>query len=286
MSNVHLCHPNRADAGSVSGGGWMAGLPANNLLTRRLSKVARTSNALTANSQFVFNAGSAIAVGCVALCAHNLSVDAKVKIQGNSSNSWGSPSYDSGWISVWPTGMIDQSLLEWEDDNFWLGTLSSSAVAGYRTPFVFFLPTAQIMQYWNILIDNTTNPDGFITIGRLFIGPVFIPTRNMSYGMSLVVNDASVTETSLTGEEFFDQRQHYRVHKFDLDFLTKIEAYSNMLDMQRNIGTTNEIFVSIDPDDTSNAPRLSFMGRMQTVQPVVNTNWNIYKNSFEIREIV
>lgn len=286
MSNIHLAFPNRVDASTLSGGSWLGTLPLNNLKNRRLSKLARSSNLLTSSTQFVMDLGSATNVGCIALVAHNLSADATVQILGDDANDFLTPVYDSGTINVWPTGMIAQSLLEWEDDNFWLGTISNQAIAGYKTPFSFFLPSAQILRYWKILITDTTNSDSYVHIGRVFIGSVFVPTYNISYGRSLVINDASVIETSLTGEEFFDLRQRYRVHNFNLESLTRTEAYSNVLDMQKNVGTTGEIYISLDPDDTTNVPRHSFMGRLQSISPIAEPNYEMFSNQMEIREII
>lgn len=286
MANVHLAFPNKIDGCTLSGGSWLSTLPLNNTKNRRLSKLARSTNILTSSTKFDIDMGASTTVGCVALIAHNLSVGATVRIQGDDANDFSSIVYDSGDTYMWPSGMIPQSLLEWEEDNFWLGTISQQAIAGYKTPFIHFLPVQQNLRYWRVLITDTSNSDGYINLGRVFIGAAFVPTYNISYGRGLVVNDASAIETSLTGEEFFDQKQRYRVHTLSLDFLSRTEAYTNILDMQRNIGTTGEILISLDPDDTSNVPRHSFMGRLQSISPVLEASFEVFTNQMEIREII
>lgn len=286
MKNVHIAFPNRIDASTLSGGSWLTSLPLNNLKNKRLSKLARSSNCLTSSTKFIIALPSAKSIDVVALVAHNLSADANIRISANGTSSFAPPAFDSGWIPMWPDGFLPSEQLEWEDDNFWLGTLSEEAVAGYRTPFSYFLASTQSYQYWQVEIDDTANPDGYISIGRVFLGLAFVPTINMSYGVGLQVNDATTYETSLTGEEFYDSRQRYRIYQFSLDWLTESEAYQNVLDMQRLMGTSGEIFVNGDPDDLSNKPRRSFLGRLQNISPVVHDHYSSYSTKIEIKEIL
>jgi hypothetical protein len=286
MANIHLGYPNRIDSGTLSGGAWLGGLPLNNLKNKRISKLARSVDTLPASTKFTIAFESAKSIELIALIAHNFSGEAVVRITANSTNNFTSPAFDSGWLPVWPYGFLPQDLLEWEDDNFWLGTISEEAVAGYKTPFSHILSSSVSYQYWQIEISDPDNLDGYVHLGRVFIGPVFVPTINMSWGAGLVVEDATTFETSLAGEEFFDSRERYRIHTFSLDGLTEDEAYQNVLDMQRLLGTSGELFVNGDPDDISNSPRRAFLGRMQSVSPVTHDSFHTYKSSFTIREVL
>lgn len=285
MKNVHLGFPNRIDLATLSGGNWMASLPLNNIKNPRLSKQARTADASTAATQFAMDFGQARNVEVVALIAHNLSAAAQVRIKASSSNSFALPGFDSGWVAMWPAGFFS-SEVEWESDDFWLGTLSNEAAAGYKTPFSYFLTVGQAYQYWQLEIDDSANPDGYFSLGRCFIGPVFVPTSNMSYGAGLSVDDATAFETSLSGEEFYDSRQRYRSYSFALDYLSEAEAYADILDMQRLIGTSGEIFVNGDPDDETNRPRRSFLARLQNTAPIIHQHVDIFSAQINLREIL
>ena len=288
MANVSLAWPNLIDSTTVSGGSWMAALPAVNVQNSRISKVARSTN--TALASTILNidqgVGSPVAIGCLALVVHNLSVSAKVRIRGDDAADFATPIYDSGWLDVWPAGVVPTELLEWEDDNFWLGTLSQNAIAGYRAPFTHYPQIPQPLRYWRIEMDDTGNTDGWLQVGRVFIGRVWAPAHNMTYGMTFGYADATVSESSLTGEEFFDVRTRTREHKFDLGFLSKEEAYSYILNMQQQLGTSGELLISGDRDDVANTPRMCFLGRMKSLSPITCPHYNIWTTSFEIKEIL
>lgn len=265
----------------------MASLPLSNVQNRRISKVARSSNTAIASTLLNIDAGiEPVSVGLIALVVHNMSVSAKVRVRGDDAADFATPVYDSGWVDVWPAGLVPQDLLEWEGDNFWLGTLSQNAIAGYRAPFTHYLPYALPCRYWRIEIDDTSNTDGYIQIGRVFMGRVWAPEYNASYGMSFGYSDATTSETSLTGEEFFDVRTRYRVHKFDLPFMSKQEAFSYILNMQQQLGTSGELLISGNRGDVENTPRMCFLGRMQSINPVVTPWYHAWTTSFEIREIL
>lgn len=266
----------------------MAALPATNVQNRRISKVARSSNALTTSTLLNIDQGasSPVAIGCLALVVHNMSVSATVRIRGDDAADFATPVYDSGWLNVWPAGIIPQDLLEWEDDNFWLGTISQNAIAGYRAPYTHYPATAQPLRYWRIEISDTSNTDGWVQVGRVFLGKVWAPAYNMAYGMTFGYTDATALETSLTGEEFFDVRTRFRTHKFDLSFLSKEEAWSYILNMQQQLGVSGELLISGDRSDTTNTPRMCFLGRMATITPIVTQYHNVWNTSFEIREIL
>lgn len=286
MKNIILGFPNRIDTATLSGGSWLASLPLNNIKNKRISKLARSTNALTTSTKFVISFPGAKQIDLFAAIGHNFSETATIRICGNSTNSFGSPLYDSGWQAVWPYGFTPLGQLEWEDDNFWLGTISEEALAGYITPYSFLIPGELAYQYWQIEINDTTNTDGYVQVGRLYFGPTFQPTFSYSYGSTLIVEDATTYESSLTGEEFFDLRQKYRVHTFTLDLLNKEEAYKTVLDMQRLVGTSGEIFIIADLDDIDNAPRRNFLGRMQQISPITEKNKKWYSTQFQIKEVL
>lgn len=286
MANVLLAWGNRADVATLSGGSWNASLPLVNLQTRQVQKVARTTNALLASTQFVADMGSAKSINCVALVVHNMSATALVRITACSNSGFTSPEYQSAWIEVWPAGVIPISQLEWEDDNFWLGTMTQEARAGYNSPFLHILPSSQFLRYWKIEVDDTFNPAGYVNFGRLFMAQSWQPLRNMTYGANLGYDDPTEIVTSLTGAEYFDVRGKYRLHKFDLDFLSKEEVHQQIFEMQRLSGTSAEVLVVPDKDDSITFVQRSFVGRLKSLSPVVQNHLAYYTTSIEIKELL
>lgn len=286
MSNVTLGMMNFADEATLSSGSWMTTLPITNMKNRRLSKVARSSNALAASTKFDIALTKARAIRVLSLIGHNLSVSATVRIYADDAADFVTPIYDSGSINVWPTGTIPQELLDWEGDNFWLGTISQSAVAGYQAPFISLMTTSVTAQYWRVVITDTTNPDGWVQIGRLYIADAWTPTVNMDYGTDLSFEDVSAFETSLTGEEFFEQRQKRRKFKFTLGSLSATEGWSYAMELERMAGTTGEVLAIADPADAVNAPRRNFLGRLVSLSGLANNKPNRMTKTFEIAEVL
>ena len=286
MANVLLAWQNRADTATLSAGAWQASLPLSHLQTRQVQQVARTTGVTLEDTQFAADLGTPRAINCLALVVHNLSASAKVRITGANNSAFTAPEYQSAWIDAWPAGIIPLSALEWEDDNFWLGTMTPEARAGYNSPFLHILPTAQYLRYWKVEINDTTNPAGYIHIGRLFMGVGWQPKYNMSYGASLGYEDPTEVATSLSGAEYFDVRGKYRIHRFELGFLSGAEVHQQILEMQRIAGTSAEVLVVPDPADTSTLVQRSFVGRLKSISPVAQPSPLTYSTSIEIKELL
>lgn len=194
--------------------------------------------------------------------------------------------YDGGWQDVWPAGMIPLNLLEWEDDNFWLGTLSQAAIAGYQAPFIHILSSPQILRHWRVEISDTLNPAGFVQIGRLFMGQTFIPSVNYAYDAGLGFEDPTPVDVALSGAEYFDVRSRFRVFDFELRFITGSEAYNSVLDLQRLAGVSGEVLVVPDSDDRLTQPARAFLGRLRQLSPVRQPQPTAFTVAFQAKELI
>ena len=286
MANITLAWNNRTDAGTLSGGSWLATLPLTNLQNRQVQKVARSSNATNASTQFTIDLGQPRNIGVVALVVHNISVLGRVRITASDTAGFIATYYNSGWVDVWPAGQVPQNLLEWEEDNFWLGTLSANARAGYQSPFIHLLAAAQSLRYWKVEVDDTGNADGYVQIGRLFMASTWTPATNYAYGAGLGYQDPTPADTSLSGAEFFDVRSRYRVFEFQLEYMVSNEAYSQALELQRLSGTSGEVLVVPDKDDAANQPVRAFVGRLQQLGAITQPQPTTYAVRFQVKELL
>lgn len=286
MSNILLAWQNRCDSGTLSGGSWQSTLPLVNLQNRQVQKVARSVNAAQANTTFTIDLGQARSIGVLALVVHNISAVGKARITASDTPGFTVTYYNSGWVNVWPSGQIPQSLLEWEDDNFWLGTLSQNARTGYQSPYIHILPTPQSMRYWKVEIDDTANADTYIQIGRLFLASTWVPTVNYAYGAGIGYTDPSPIDVSLSGAEFFDVRSKYRTFNFELQYILGTEAYQYALELQRLAGSTGEVLLVPDPADTTLMPTRAFVGRLIQLAPITQPQPTSFNASFAIKELL
>jgi hypothetical protein len=209
-------------------------LPVENLQHPFRTMVWRTTGCNSEN--VVIDLGQAQAVKAFALINHNLTQNAFIKIQGNSSDSWESPA-------------VDESL-NWHEDII----------------IKFF--SGGSYQYWRLVVQDANNPDEYLEFGRLYLGDYFEPSKNFVYGWEYGLVDPSEIEESEGGQEFVDIKEQYRIIKVaftDGSPLTDTDM-ENYEEMLRYCGRRKDLFLSLDYENKPN--RWSFYGKF------ANTDFN------------
>jgi hypothetical protein len=283
VANVLLAYPNLTDAATLSGGSWQ--IPLTALQDRRVSRVARTTNTTSSNTKFVADMGKAKKLTVVALVGHNLTTQAKWRVRLSDAADFSTVTYDSGWTNAWQV-VFTPDMLEWEDDNWWDGTIAETDRAGYPGLLLCQLDRLYLHRYVEVSFDDATNVDGFLQFGRLMLASAFQPAKNMSYGASLGYETDTKVTRSLAGAEYFDVKPGRRVKRFSLDWLTPDEARAHVLEMQRQLGVHGELLVMHNPDDKINMLRESFLARMRTISPLTQPYFAAFTNSFELQESI
>ena len=282
MSNVLLAWPNQADSVTLSGGGWQIALSA--LQDRRISRVARTSDLDAAHTQFDAAFPRSTKLQLIALVGHNLTTQGAWRVQLSDVASFASPAYDSGWMNAWPV-IYAPDVLEWEDDNWWEGTIAEADRAGYPALLLLRLPRIFLGRYVRFQFQDAGNTDGYLQFGRLFMSPAWQPANNMSYGATIGWSTDTTTQRAQGGTAYFDRRPPRRTEKFSLDFLSPDEAWGRVFEMQRVLGTDGEVFVAWDPDDQINLLRGSFLGHLTDLAVNTTPFYNNFSNPITIEEL-
>jgi hypothetical protein len=272
----------------LSGGSWIAALPLANLQFRQLGRVARSEDATEASTQFVIDFLQQVTVSLVALVNHNISFGGRWVIEAANEIEFSTFLYSASsdaWAALGGAEWVLDEL-EWESDNFWLGTYSLDEVEGL-TPLAFhILPMPVAARFWRIRVIDTGNEDGHVDIGRAFIGPSWSPIYNMSFGASTGYEDPTVVDVAMGGAEYFDQRDPYRVMRFSLELLkTGDEGFAKVLEITRRAGTSGEVLVIPDADDLENAQRRNFLGRLRQLSPLEQNMQEYGSMTFEIKEL-
>lgn len=79
-------------------------------------------------------------------------------------------------------------------------------------------------QFWRLDLVDASNPDGFFSIGRIFMGEKFDIQRNMDYGLKMGVTEPnSQLTTSQIGVETFVDAPNKRTATFSFD----LASYAN-----------------------------------------------------------
>ena len=174
-----LYYNEKSDSAGITVNSQIVNYPVSNVIDSRLSRVFKTSATTTA--EIVFDLGSALSVDSVCIANHNFTSSATVKIQGNASDVWTSPSIDE--TLTYNSKIINKVI----------------ASASYR--------------YWRIQVVDATNPDGAISIGRIWIGESY-ETPGIAPAVSVSYNSTSNKSRSISGQSYLDI--NYKYHNFSV----------------------------------------------------------------------
>jgi hypothetical protein len=286
MGACMLSYTNFADQASLSGGDWSATMPLANLLDPTIGIKARSVDDAAVSTQFDADLASAVGVKIWCLVAHNLSAGATIRLRAsNTAGDFATPLYDSGTVGAWSTSYL-ASATPWESDAFWDSVITSSGLDGGQPTLIHILPTETAARYWRFEVTDTTNNDGYVEAGRLYVGRAFQPAANFSWGASVGYIDESVAEQAFSGSEYFEQRPVRRVASVRFEFLTDSEALINVLDIQRLRGTTREILFIWDPDDLEFSSRRSFLARQQELSAIELVRLGNHATALKLRELL
>ena len=285
MSNVLIAYNSHVDGGTLSGGSWSATLPLTNLQNRVISKVARSADLLAASTKFDIDVKADNLVRVIGLVGHNLSLTATWRARLYSDAGFTTLVYDSGTLNVWPAAYASTSL-SWQASNWWSGAYTEADRAGYTWSAVHVLAGGLAGRYWRIEMFDASNANGYVEVGRLFMADGWQPAKNMSYGASLAWEDRSEVQEALSGTEYFDTRTPYRVARIQINWMDEDEAMGNAFELQRRAGISREVFFLWDPEDTAQAIRRQFMGRLRQLSPIEHPYLEVHKTSFEIKELL
>ena len=119
--------------------------------------------------------GSALSVAVGIVVNHNLGTSGTIRLQGNATDVWTSPT-------------VDQVL---------------SGDAAIRIAFI----SEQSLRYWRLVIDDVaTNTAGYSEIGVWYAGPYTEPTISYAIGFTLEWQQLSEVTVAISGAHFQDER--------------------------------------------------------------------------------
>jgi hypothetical protein len=240
MSNMRVVYDNVANAASQLTASTTSGaLVAANLLTELKGQVHRsTGTSVTYTARWT----SDQRVGCVALPCTNLTAAATMRVRLYSDTNATALVADSGTVLAVPGFNLDPKL--WPTAR----NANSFAFGGGVKAVQWF--TAQPTNIRAVVVDlaDTNNPAGYIDCSRLVVGDYWSPTYNIQNGVQLEVVDNSQTSRRDSGDLITDRSFVYDNLTFDFSLLTDSDK-NNLVRIFRNVGTHDNIFVSLFPTD-------------------------------------
>lgn len=267
MGKLAILLPLDSDDAALSGGDWAIDLAL--LQDMQPTRSVRSTDAANASTIIVIHATAAKAWSGLALGRTNLSADALVRISGaDAEGDLGSTGYVGDWISAWPTsGRPEDRGLVWRD------------VFKTWTP-------GDSYAWWRIEIDDDTNADGYVEIGRLYIDALWQPAYNYSYGWERGRASVDIRVDTPGGHTLTDKRAAGpRVWSLPLNFVDRDDADDFLDEIDRLMGTAKDLFACLDPNETIRLHRKMMMATMPEVPPRSQPLFEIFRTTLKLKEL-
>jgi len=182
------------------------------------------SGDVTGTKTIVFDMMSAMSANSIIIYDHNFTSAATITLEANATDSWGTPAFTE--TIPWATLKILRYL---------------AATPSYR--------------YFRLSITDSSNPDGYIEIGELFLGEYMELTRTalpqFSQAITLAITEGRNRYNAVR------KRFHNFINRFDgtLQFLTdadivKLDALVSGI-ADRELETIRPIYFNLNANDTS-----------------------------------
>lgn len=280
MSNFLIGFNNKVDTATLSAGSWVASLPLNNLKDYRTAKKARTTDATAANTQLRFALVDLMYIGVVGLISTNASADATYRLKLFSDAGFTTVVYDSGTLSLYPTGSLPPGARFWGSPELWSGKPTNEELNRWQRNVIHTLSASTLAKYGEIQITDTGNAAGYFEAGRLFVGKIWQPLRNPSEAHFQLASRTAVTHAS-------DGTPYFKVERpdFSMPFALKnlnLDEAMLILDIQALADVHGEILVMWDPSEIAYWFRRQVFGRLKQLDPVEHPHYATYAASFQV----
>jgi len=249
-SNIRFCYDNLIDTASLTESSQVSTLPVENIQDPRLRCKWKTTGDSSEN--VVADLGSAQAVNCIAILNHNISSSVtNLRIQGHTSDSWADPD-------------VNINLLD---------PVGDASYNAYNNKIIIWYSTSSSKRYWRVLIEDASNPDGYIEIGRIFLGAYFEPSAGVEQGININKKDLSEVVKNMQGTPYANLKDKVWGFNFNINNIQSDPAgtddLQSFIDIFDDIGNSKNIVISLDPDRGSgednrysNLKRFSVYGLM------------------------
>lgn len=281
MARMLLLYDNAADEGTLSGGSWPLTLA--NMQDPRPTRRARSADLTPDATQFQIVLNTVRTFRALAFGPTNFTSSARYRIY-STDEATGEIRNDTGWTDI-GVQAVPSLTLAWEDPNFWTGVqpIDDPDKAGIFVVHVFDGPATG--KVWNFELDDPGNPDGFLEIGRLFMGTAWQPSINFApQGNSFGFRPKTSVQESLGGTRYYTRRKSARQAKFAFPALPDQEVWDDVYRIQAISNLDRQVFLIPDPDDIDNRNKRSFLGNLDELPSISLFNVGLAETAFAITE--
>lgn len=254
VTPIRIQYDNKADGVTpvLSTATENANFPLANLQHQFKTKTFRTDvdQASPLDGEVTWDMGSAIQINAIAIINHNLDSGGTYKLQGNATDSWGSPT-------------VDETI-----------THNSGMMLKYIT--------GDTLRYWRLDIAKST--DTFIEMGRVFLVSYYQPARQYNTRWSQTPVDSSRQSSSEGLQIHSDEQDMHDLLALTFNQISDAEKYNNLLPFLNNVKKSKSFVISLDIDNYLS--ELSFYVKIDRMPPIQHQIVGLHNFNIVFREML
>lgn len=268
MANLRIVSNNVANAAAITAPTGL-GLPAANMLTDIKTEYWRSTDAASA-IPITLTWASSVSVSMVALAFTNLSPTATISVSGYTNSGDASPAFTTA-PTLCCAGSQDQT--------------APIGFGGGVNAEVWFAQAS--VQKLIVTVSDTSNPSGYIRIGRLVTGAYWTPDRNIeSDSLRLTFQEDTKTSRAESGTLWTDRGPVYKKLQFDLSYLTPADRTAIWKIVTSN-GMSSSMYISAIPEsvDATETQMYSLYGRLSASTAFSYKYVHLQSTQMQIEEV-
>ena len=265
----------RSGEAAWAGGKWVATLSTGHLGTEDLSRPARSSGVSTGVTQATFVLPQLRPIRVFGFGRVNFSRNARTRWEAYYGSTLSSSvvAYSTGWVDVFPAA-YDTSKIPFEHPSWWDGKPTQEEIDAYQSHWAVVTDAAVNIQSGQFWLDDPSNTAGYLQIGRAFVAEAVQPTFNMDWGAQIRwVPVKPRSEVADGGAEYFGSDTKARQTSFTVSDLSPDEMMQGLWEAQRVLGLKRPSMLIFDPADVTHRPRLWYVARLTSMEPVTWDEW-------------
>lgn len=238
--------------GTMAASSEAAGYPIDNIRHPFRTKPWKSTGL---EDNIVWDFSTPTTITCVSLINHNIVDGSTVKIQGNASDSWTSPSVNE-------TLTYDADIMV----KYFVG-------GAYRFWRLYISQTTSEATYYDGIYTHdgtrTYSPgliDSYISLGRVMLGTYWQPTKTFNLEWQDGKEDLSSIMGSIDGQDYADVRGQREVINLNISYAPTADKAS-LKSMFTSTGVHNNVTLTLDDD---NPLSTTYYGRFVSSIPITN----------------
>jgi len=264
MANIIICEPSLSDNAALYGiGSAKTETPATNMQKMQPKIIWETTGVTTGLTVFSVDLGTSPSYDTFSLLFTNATTAATWTIS----------------TSIFPSSGFSDILTG--------ATLRAAGQTNHTRPHAFYKHGSTLTnRYVKIQITDTSNPAGYIRVGRLYICKAYQPTRNADFGLSFGFEDlASEGVITLTGETLYRREDpiptlNFSMRAYGTAGWTEVQA--NLFELFRLRGGSRDIMIVVDPADSSYVGRLIHYGTLKSRLAIQAPQYGVYQTDYQL----